>query len=124
MYKPVCVSFLYTDVRRESSGCGITIVSRKEIDPSALASSVVNWMCGSMLLMCSRNSSFLTESMTTQVSFTYLFQILGRVLSCINDLGLKVLHKKVAHSGAHGRPHSHSLKLFKEPALKLEIGGL
>ena len=43
------------------SGCGKTIVSRKGRDPSGLASSVVNWMCGSMLLICSRNSSFLVD---------------------------------------------------------------
>ena len=64
---------LYTHVNWELSGCGITVVSRKGIDPSALASSVVNWMCGSMLLMCSRKPSIFAASMTTQVSCIYLF---------------------------------------------------
>ena len=54
-YWSVCVGFLYTDVNREPSSCGITIVSRKGMDPSVLASSVVKWMCGSTLLMCSGN---------------------------------------------------------------------
>ena len=73
----VCVGFLYTDVKRELSGCGITIVSKKGRDPSDLASSVVNWMCRSMLLKCSKNFSFLAESMPTKVSSTYLFHMLG-----------------------------------------------
>ena len=43
MQVEICMlGFLYTDVKRELSGCGITIVSRKGIDPSAFASSVVN----------------------------------------------------------------------------------
>ena len=66
--------------------CGITIVSRKGIDPSALASSVVNWMCGSMLLMCSRKLFFFAEFMTTQVSSTYFFQILGGYSSVLMAL--------------------------------------
>ena len=61
----VCVGFLCTDVKRQLSGCDIAIVFRKGRDPSDLVSSVVNWMCGSMLLICSRNFSFLAESMTT-----------------------------------------------------------
>ena len=47
-----------------------------------------------------------------------------RVPSCVDGLGLKILHIEVGHNGADGRPHGCSLELFKEPALKLEIGGL
>ena len=52
-------------------------VSRKGRDPSVLASSVVNWMFGSRLLIRSKNSSFLDDSMTTKVSSTNIFHILG-----------------------------------------------
>ena len=118
------MGFLYTDVRRELSDCGITVVSRKGTDPSALASSVVNWMCGSILLMCSRNSSFPCRIYDHTSVINIPLPKSWRVLSCINGLGLKVLHKGVGHNEVDGRPHSCSLKLFKEPALELEIGGL
>ena len=98
-YQSVCVGFLYTNVRRELSGCGITIVTRKGIDPSALSSSVVNWMCGSLLLMCSRNYSFPAESMTTQVSSTYLFQILGGYWAVLMALVSKSSIKRLATMG-------------------------
>ena len=74
-YWSMCVGFLYTDVSRKPSGWGITIVSRKGMDPSVPACSVVKWMCGSTLLMCSRKPCFFVASMTTKVSSTYLFQI-------------------------------------------------
>ena len=42
------VGFLYTVVVRDLSGCGIIKwCPRKGIHPSRLASSDVNWMCGS-----------------------------------------------------------------------------
>ena len=46
-YKSVCMGFLYTNIMRELSVCGIPKVSRKGMKPSAFASSVVQWMCGS-----------------------------------------------------------------------------
>ena len=94
------------------------------MDPSALASSVVNWICGSMLLICSRNLSFFAESMTTQVSSHMSLPNSWRIFSCVNGLGLRILHIEVGHIGAGGRPHGCSLQLFKEPALELEISGL
>ena len=81
-YRFVCVGFLYTDVSREPSGCGITIVSRKGMDPSVLPSSVVKLICGSTLLMCSRKLCFFVASMTTKVSSIYLFQIHGGAQLC------------------------------------------
>ena len=71
----MCVGFLYTDIMRELSDFGITEVSKKGMDPSALASSVVKWICGSILLIYSRNFSFFDDSMTTKSS-TYLFYTL------------------------------------------------
>ena len=41
--KAVCVGFLYTVVMRDLSGCGITNVSKKGMDPSSLDISEVNW---------------------------------------------------------------------------------
>ena len=41
----MCVGFLYKVVMRELSGYGITKVSKAGMGPSALVSSVVNWMC-------------------------------------------------------------------------------
>ena len=71
------MGFLYTNVNREPSGCGITIVSRKGMDPSVLVSSVVKWMYGATLLMCSRKPCSFSASMTTKVSSTNLFPTLG-----------------------------------------------
>ena len=65
-YWSVCVGFLYTDVSREPSDWVITIVSRKGMDPSVPASSVVKWMCGSILLMCSRKPCFFVASIKPQ----------------------------------------------------------
>ena len=98
------MGFLYTDVMRDLSGCGITMVSRKGIDPSGLASSVVNWMTGSMLLMCSRNSSFLAESMITQVSSTYLFHILGGYCAVLMASVSKSSIKRLAARELIGNP--------------------
>ena len=47
-----------------------------------------------------------------------------RIFSCFDGLDLKVLHTEVDHNGADGRIHGCSLKLFKKPALELEISGL
>ena len=51
-YWSVCVRFLYTDMDREPSASGLTIVSKKGMDPSSLLSSTVNLMAGSTLFMC------------------------------------------------------------------------
>ena len=65
-YRSVWVGFLYTLVVKELSGSGITRVSKKGMDPSALVSSTVKLMFGSMLLMCLWSLSFLDNSMTTK----------------------------------------------------------
>ena len=63
----ICVcGLLYTIVMRGFSGCVITKVSKKGMDPSVLASSIVNWMCGSILLMCSRNFSLSLLTLSPQ----------------------------------------------------------
>ena len=98
------------------------IVSRNGIHPSGLASSDVNWMCGSKLLMCFKNFSFLAESKITQASSTYPLPHPWRAFGSVDGLYLKVLHEEVGHYGADGRPHGCSLNLFIEPVLKLKIG--
>ena len=52
------VGFLYTVMDRIPSGSCFTMVSKKGMDPSSLLVSTVNWMAGSMLLMCCRNSCY------------------------------------------------------------------
>ena len=49
------------------SACGVMMVCKKGMEPSALDSSTLNWMEGSIELMCC----------FTKVSSTYLFHILG-----------------------------------------------
>ena len=50
-YRSVCVGFLYTPIVKVPSACGLMVVSRKGMEPSSLASSTVNWMEGSTVLM-------------------------------------------------------------------------
>ena len=57
-YWSVCVGFLYTVMDREPSTSGLTIVSKKGMDPSSLLSSTVNLMAGSTLLICWREALF------------------------------------------------------------------
>ena len=47
-------------------------VSRKGKAPSSLGSSMVNWMCGSWELICSRNWRLCSAHWMTNVSFMYL----------------------------------------------------
>ena len=56
-YWLVWVGFLYTVVGILPSACGVTWVSRKGIDPSALVFSAVNWMPSSMEFIWLKNSS-------------------------------------------------------------------
>ena len=76
-YWLVWLGFLYTVVARLPSLWGVTKVSKKGIDPSALVVSAVNLMFGSKELICWRNSSWCCSSWMTKVSSTYLFHRLG-----------------------------------------------
>ena len=50
-YRSVCVGFLDTSIVKVQSASGLMVVSRKGMEPSSLASSTVNWMEGSTVLM-------------------------------------------------------------------------
>ena len=76
-YWSVCVGFLYTVMDRVPSASGLTIVSKKGMDPSSLLSSTVNLIAGSTLLMCWRKSCLLASLWMTKVSSTYLCHNLG-----------------------------------------------
>ena len=54
-YRSVWVGFLYTPIVKLPSSSGLMIVSRKGMEPSSFASSTVNWIEGSTVLMCWRN---------------------------------------------------------------------
>ena len=76
-YKSVWVGFLYTPMVQVLSVFGVMMVSKKGMEESSLDSSTVNWMEGSIELMCLRNSSLCYWCWITKVSSTYLFHILG-----------------------------------------------
>ena len=44
--------YLYTVIDSVPSASGLTLVSKKGMDPSSLLSSTVNFMAGSTLFMC------------------------------------------------------------------------
>ena len=56
-YRSVWVGFLYTPTVNVPSASGLMMVSRKGMEPSSFASSTVNWVDGSTVYMCWRNSS-------------------------------------------------------------------
>ena len=65
-YWLVWVGFLYTVVVRLPSLCGVTKVSKKGIDPSALVVSAVNLMLGSIEFKWWKNSSLCCSSIMTK----------------------------------------------------------
>ena len=73
-YRSVCVGFLYTVVFRLPSSSGIIRISKKSMEPSSPASSLVNWMCSSMLFRCSRKLVFWDDWRMVKVSSTNLLQ--------------------------------------------------
>ena len=79
-YWSVWVGFLYTVVTKLPSDYGMTSVSKKDMEPSALVFSAVNWMPSSKELMCCRNLSLCTALMTTKASSTNLIHRLGGVV--------------------------------------------
>ena len=73
-YRSVWVGFLYTVVVKFPSLSGVMRTSRKGIEPSIPASSLVNWIFLSMLLRCLRNSALWDDSRMVKVSSTNLLQ--------------------------------------------------
>ena len=82
-YWSVCVGFLYTVMDREPSTSGLTIVSKKGMEPSSLLSSTVNLIAGSTLFMCCRKPCLLASLWITKVSSKYLCQNLGGGGQCL-----------------------------------------
>ena len=100
----MCVVFLNTDVLRLPSSCGVTSMSRKGMDPSALVSSQVNCIFGLMEFKCSRKLSLLFFLMIVKVSSTNLFHRIGGVvevlMACFSNSSMYMF----ATSGLIGEP--------------------
>ena len=79
-YRSMCVGFLYTVVFRFPSSSGIIRTFRKGMEPSSPASSLVNWMCSSILFRCSRKLIFWDDCRMVKVSSTNLLQKRGDVV--------------------------------------------
>ena len=119
-YWSVCVGFPYTDMDREPSTSGLTIVSKKGMGPSSLLSSTVNLMAGSTLLMCWRKPCLLASLWMTKVLSTYLHQNLG---GGEQYLGLFVLSTPCINWPQWGwlGTHGSTLNLFIELALERKV---
>ena len=93
MQVQICMcGFLYTDVRKELSGCGITIVSRKGIDPSALAFSIVKLDVWVYVVNMFQESFFLCR-IYDHTNVIYIFLPTSwRIFICFNGLGLQIYH--------------------------------
>ena len=103
----VCVGFLYTVMDRPSSTSGLTIVSKKGMDPSSLLSSTVNLIAGSTLLMSCRKSCLLTSLWMTKVSSPYLYQNLGSEEQYLKLFVLSTPYKGWLQWGLLGNPWPH-----------------
>ena len=79
-YRSMCVGFLYTVVFRFPSSSGIIRTSRKGMEPSLPASSLLNWMCSSILFRCSRKLVLWDDCRMVKVSSTNLLQKRGDVV--------------------------------------------
>ena len=121
-YWSVCVGFLYTVMDREPSASGLTIVSKKGMDPSSLLSSTVNLIAGSTLFMCWRKPCLLTSLWMTKVSSTYLPQNLGGWGQYLELFASKYSMYRLATMGLTEEPHGSTLNLFIELALEREVG--
>ena len=102
---------------------GLTVVSKKGMDPSSLLSSTVNLMAGSTLLMCWRKPCLLTSLWMTKVSSTNLCQNLGGLGQYL-ELFVLSLHVEVGHNGANWGTHGSTLNLFIELVLERKVGVL
>ena len=67
-YWSVWVGLLYTVMDSVPSASGLTMVSKKGMDPSSLLSSTVSLMAGSTLFMCRRKPCLLTSLWHLQIS--------------------------------------------------------
>ena len=103
-YWSVCVGFLYTVMDREPSASGLTIVSKKGMEPSSLLSSTVNLRAGSTLLMCWRKPYLLASLWMTKVSSTYLCQHLGGCGAVLRAFCSKYSMYKLASMGLTVEP--------------------
>ena len=103
-YWLVWIGFLYTLVSKLLSACGVTRVSRKGIEPSALVFSAVNWIPSSMELIYVKNSSLWTDFMTTKASSTNLFHRLGVCGAEQRALASDSSIRKLATMGFNGDP--------------------
>ena len=104
LYGSVCMGFLYTAMDREPSTSGLTIVSKKGMEPSSLLSSTVNLMAGSTLFMCWRKPCLLASLWMTKVSSTCLHQNLGGWGAVLRAFCSKYSMYKLATMGLTGEP--------------------
>ena len=116
------MGFLYTVVARLLSLCGVTKVSRKGIDPSALVVSAVNLMLGSIEFKCWKNSSLYCSSCMTKVSSTYLFHRLGGCGAVSKASFSNLFHEYVCHNGTEWTSHGCTLHLLIVLPLKDKAG--
>ena len=81
--------------------------------------SAVNYMCGSMELMCCKNCWLCSAFWMTKVSSTYLSHSLGGLESHANGLSFKLFHELVEYNGTDGGTHGYPVDIF---TLDEEIG--
>ena len=120
-YWLVWVGFLYTVVDRLPSFFGVTKVSRKGMDPSALVVSAVNFIFSSMSLMWLKNSSLCSVSKMTKVLSTNLFHKCGVCGAVSRAFVSKFSMKILATMGLSGDPIAAPSYLFIILPLKHKI---
>ena len=106
-YWSVSVGFLCTDIVRIYVGSEVTRVSRKGMEPLSLRFSVVNWMWGSIELICWGNWWLCSNCWMMKVSSSYLLKNLGVGCICVGGPEIKVLHEQVGHNWYNSIRHNN-----------------
>ena len=104
-YWSVWVGFLYTFLVKVPSTLGVTKISKNGMEPSGPASSIVNLMDVSTVLICWKNSSLCDLFWITKVSSTISSPYPWRVQCSVNGSVLKSLHVNICYNWAHWWSH-------------------
>ena len=119
-YWSVCVGFLYIVIESVLLASGLTVVSKKDMEPSSLLFSTVNFIARSTLLMCWRKPSLLTSLWMTKVSSTNLHQNLGGFGAVLKAFCSKYSMYRLATIGQFSLPHIWDRVLLNTKGLNLK----
>ena len=117
----VWVGFLYTVVLSLPFSSGMIRMSRKDMEPSSLGSSLVNLMLESTELMWSKKVSLWSILMMVRVSSTYLLHRDGGCCDVFRALVSRSSMNKLAIMGLMGDPIAVPSNLYNKFSNKITV---